>query len=122
MHLLFIDTTRLEEKSLIMLYSGRFVVFVSIVATTFAIVFFILGITTVYNGNASATITFAISVLVAFVPQGLPSVVTLLYVQSFYMLLDMTVLTTFVQTVNRCEANGGATCPSEGFTGRGDSR
>ncbi|KAL5514054.1 hypothetical protein ACEPAG_2815 [Sanghuangporus baumii] len=66
------------NKSPLAIEIGRFVIFISCVATTFAIVFFIVGITTVYQGNASATITFAISVLVAFVPQGLPSVVTLL--------------------------------------------
>ena len=37
-----------------------------------------IGISTVYKGNAEATVTFAVSILVAFVPEGLPSVVTLL--------------------------------------------
>lgn len=31
-----------------------------------------------YKGNPSLTVTFAVSILVAFVPEGLPSVVTLL--------------------------------------------
>ncbi|KAK7034669.1 hypothetical protein VNI00_012311 [Paramarasmius palmivorus] len=57
---------------------GHFVIQMSCIAVTFAIVFFIVGITTVYEGKAAQTINFAASVLVAFVPQGLPSVVTLL--------------------------------------------
>lgn len=56
--------------------------------------FFAVGITTAYKGKASQTVTFAVSILVAFVPEGvfngltlwkiiklpkgLPSVVTLL--------------------------------------------
>jgi Cation transport ATPase len=51
---------------------------VSGVAVLFAIVFFVVGITTAYRGKAAQTVTFAVSILVAFVPQGLPSVVTLL--------------------------------------------
>jgi len=51
---------------------------VSCIAILFAIVFFVVGITTVYKGKAAATVTFAVSILVAFVPEGLPSVVTLL--------------------------------------------
>ena len=58
--------------------SGHFVIFMSSVATLFMVVFFIIGITSVYHGDAAATISFAVSVLVAFVPQGLPSVVVLL--------------------------------------------
>ncbi|THU93643.1 hypothetical protein K435DRAFT_861340 [Dendrothele bispora CBS 962.96] len=54
---------------------GRFVIQVSCIAIVFAIVFFIVGITTVYKGSASKTVTF--TMLVAFVPEGLPSVVTL---------------------------------------------
>lgn len=57
---------------------GHFVVLISSIAIAFAIVFFIVGITTSYKGKASLTVTFAVSVLVAFVPEGLPSVVTLL--------------------------------------------
>jgi sodium/potassium-transporting ATPase subunit alpha len=38
----------------------------------------LVGVYTVYQGQAAHTITFAISVLVAFVPEGLPCVVTLL--------------------------------------------
>lgn len=37
-----------------------------------------VGVNTVYRGQAAHTITFAISILVAFVPEGLPCVVTLL--------------------------------------------
>lgn len=50
----------------------------SIIALGFAIVFFAVGLATVYKGKVAATVTFAVSVLVAFVPEGLPSVVTLL--------------------------------------------
>jgi sodium/potassium-transporting ATPase subunit alpha len=58
--------------------SGRFVLMVSTIAIIFAIVFFAVGITTAYKGKAAQTVTFAVSILVAFVPEGLPSVVTLL--------------------------------------------
>jgi sodium/potassium-transporting ATPase subunit alpha len=51
---------------------------ISIIAILFAVVFFIVGITTAYKGKAAQTVTFAVSILVAFVPEGLPSVVTLL--------------------------------------------
>ncbi|PPQ63350.1 hypothetical protein CVT24_006723 [Panaeolus cyanescens] len=57
---------------------GRFVVIVSCIAILFAVVFFAVGISTVYKGKAAQTVTFAVSILVAFVPEGLPSVVTLL--------------------------------------------
>ncbi|KAI0081422.1 aminophospholipid-transporting P-type ATPase [Panus rudis PR-1116 ss-1] len=57
---------------------GRFVLMVSAIAILFAVVFFVVGITTVYKGKAAQTVTFAVSILVAFVPEGLPSVVTLL--------------------------------------------
>jgi sodium/potassium-transporting ATPase subunit alpha len=52
---------------------------ISFIAIFFAILFFVVGITTAYKGQAAATVTFAVSILVAFVPEGLPSVVTLLY-------------------------------------------
>ena len=51
---------------------------VSSIAIVFAVVFFVVGITTVYKGKGAQTVTFAVSILVAFVPEGLPSVVTLL--------------------------------------------
>lgn len=51
---------------------------VSAIAIIFAVVFFVVGITTVYQGKGAETVTFAVSILVAFVPEGLPSVVTLL--------------------------------------------
>jgi sodium/potassium-transporting ATPase subunit alpha len=51
---------------------------VSCIAILFAIVFFVVGITTAYKGKAAQTVTFAVSILVAWVPEGLPSVVTLL--------------------------------------------
>ncbi|TFK25780.1 aminophospholipid-transporting P-type ATPase [Coprinopsis marcescibilis] len=56
----------------------HFVIFVSAIAIVFASVFFIVGITQVYRGKIGQTFTFAVSVLVAFVPEGLPSTVTLL--------------------------------------------
>jgi sodium/potassium-transporting ATPase subunit alpha len=58
--------------------SARFVVQISIIAITFAIVFLVVGVTTAYKGEPDLTVTFAVSVLVAWVPEGLPSVVTLL--------------------------------------------
>ncbi|KIM87383.1 hypothetical protein PILCRDRAFT_772356 [Piloderma croceum F 1598] len=57
---------------------GHFVMMISIIAIFFAVIFFVVGITTAYKGKAAATVTFAVSILVAFVPEGLPSVVTLL--------------------------------------------
>lgn len=57
---------------------GRYVITVSCTALVFALVFLLVGVCTVYQGQAAHTITFAISVLVAFVPEGLPCVVTLL--------------------------------------------
>ena len=50
----------------------------SCIAILFAIVFFVVGITTAYKTKAAQTVTFAVSILVAWVPEGLPSVVTLL--------------------------------------------
>jgi magnesium-transporting ATPase (P-type) len=52
----------------------------STIAILFAVVFLIVGVTTVYKGKATQTFTFAVSILVAFVPEGLPSTVTLLCV------------------------------------------
>ena len=60
--------------------SNRFVMMVSSIAIVFAVVFLVVGVTTVYKGKATQTFTFAVSILVAFVPEGLPSTVTLLYV------------------------------------------
>ncbi|KAI0696556.1 aminophospholipid-transporting P-type ATPase [Cerioporus squamosus] len=57
---------------------GHFVMMVSGIAIVFAVVFFVVGITTAYKGKGEQTVTFAVSILVAFVPEGLPSVVTLL--------------------------------------------
>jgi sodium/potassium-transporting ATPase subunit alpha len=57
---------------------AQFVVIVSCIAILFAVVFFAVGITTAYKGKAAQTVTFAVSILVAWVPEGLPSVVTLL--------------------------------------------
>ncbi|KAI0355099.1 aminophospholipid-transporting P-type ATPase [Trametes cingulata] len=66
------------KKSPLAVEIGRFVMMVSSIAIIFAVVFFVVGITTVYKGNGEQTVTFAVSILVAFVPEGLPSVVTLL--------------------------------------------
>ncbi len=52
----------------------------STIAIIFAVVFLVVGVTTVYKGKATQTFTFAVSILVAFVPEGLPSTVTLLCV------------------------------------------
>lgn len=52
------------------LCSGQFVVKVSCIAIIFAMVFFAVGITTVYKGKGEQTVTFAVSILVAFVPEG----------------------------------------------------
>ncbi|RXW15573.1 hypothetical protein EST38_g10279 [Candolleomyces aberdarensis] len=57
---------------------GRFVVMISCIAILFALVFFTVGITNIYKGKVGQTFTFAVSVLVAFVPEGLPSTVMLL--------------------------------------------
>ncbi|KAI0648406.1 aminophospholipid-transporting P-type ATPase [Trametes meyenii] len=66
------------KKSPLAVEIGRFVMMVSAIAIVFAVVFFVVGITTVYKGKGEQTVTFAVSILVAFVPEGLPSVVTLL--------------------------------------------
>ncbi|KDQ10530.1 hypothetical protein BOTBODRAFT_58067 [Botryobasidium botryosum FD-172 SS1] len=56
----------------------HFVWIISCIAITTAIIFFAVGISTSYKGQAAATVTFAVSVLVAWVPEGLPATVTLL--------------------------------------------
>jgi len=66
------------NKSPLAVEIARFVMMVSAIAIIFAVVFFVVGITTVYKGKGAETVTFAVSILVAFVPEGLPSVVTLL--------------------------------------------
>ncbi|KZT74065.1 aminophospholipid-transporting P-type ATPase [Daedalea quercina L-15889] len=66
------------NKSPLAVEISRFVMMVSAIAIVFAVVFFVVGITTVYKGKGAETVTFAVSILVAFVPEGLPSVVTLL--------------------------------------------
>jgi sodium/potassium-transporting ATPase subunit alpha len=58
--------------------SGQFVIMISCIAILFALIFFTVGITNIYKGKVGQTFTFAISVLVAFVPEGLPSTVMLL--------------------------------------------
>jgi magnesium-transporting ATPase (P-type) len=59
----------------------------STIAIIFAVVFLVVGVTTVYKGKATQTFTFAVSILVAFVPEGLPSTVTLLCVNRVGSLL-----------------------------------
>jgi sodium/potassium-transporting ATPase subunit alpha len=56
----------------------HFVWIISCIAIITAIVFFAVGISTVYKGHVAQTVTFAVSVLVAWVPEGLPATVTLL--------------------------------------------
>ena len=74
----FVFTRLTRILRLTPLNSSRFVMMVSSIAIVFAVVFFVVGITTVYKGKGAQTVTFAVSILVAFVPEGLPSVVTLL--------------------------------------------
>ena len=59
----------------------------STITIILAIVFLVVGITTVYKGKATQTVTFAVSILMAFVPEGLPSTVTLLYIYCVGLLL-----------------------------------
>ncbi|KAI9508826.1 aminophospholipid-transporting P-type ATPase [Russula earlei] len=66
------------NKSPLAVEIARFVMLLSGIAILFAIVFLAVGVTTVYKGKATQTFTFAVSILVAFVPEGLPSTVTLL--------------------------------------------
>ncbi|KXN92000.1 Sodium/potassium-transporting ATPase subunit alpha-1 [Leucoagaricus sp. SymC.cos] len=67
-----------DNKSPLAVEIGAFVIILSTIAVIFAIAFFAVGLATVYKGKIAATVTFAVSILVAFVPEGLPSVVTLL--------------------------------------------
>ncbi|EJU00784.1 aminophospholipid-transporting P-type ATPase [Dacryopinax primogenitus] len=56
----------------------HFVLIISCIAIITAVIFFAIGIGSVYKGKAAQTVTFAVSVLVAWVPEGLPATVTLL--------------------------------------------
>ncbi|KZP01143.1 aminophospholipid-transporting P-type ATPase [Calocera viscosa TUFC12733] len=56
----------------------HFVLIISVIAIITAVIFFAIGIGSVYKGKAAQTVTFAVSVLVAWVPEGLPATVTLL--------------------------------------------
>jgi sodium/potassium-transporting ATPase subunit alpha len=67
-----------DNKSPLSVEIDHFVLIISCIAIATAIIFFCVGITSVYQGKAAATVTFAVSVLVAWVPEGLPSTVTLL--------------------------------------------
>jgi hypothetical protein len=90
---------------------------VSVIAIIFAVVFLVVGVTTVYKGRATQTFTFAVSILVAFVPEGLPSTVTLLYVYSAIV----SFVTQGVQAIHCREAHGIPECTSQGSTRSGDS-
>jgi sodium/potassium-transporting ATPase subunit alpha len=77
---------------------------VSTIAIVFSIVFFAVGITTAYKGQAAATITFAVSILVPFVPEGLPSVVMLLLSIGAKRMAAQNVLVKNLQGVETLEA------------------
>ncbi|KAL1916323.1 uncharacterized protein VTP21DRAFT_5940 [Calcarisporiella thermophila] len=55
----------------------NFVKFISLLAVVTALIFFGIGYR-VNNGNISLTLSFAIGILVAWVPQGLPATVTIM--------------------------------------------
>lgn len=67
-----------DNKSPLAQEIDDFVKIISAVAITTAILFFGVGIGTTYKGKVTATVIFAVSVLVAWVPEGLPATVTLL--------------------------------------------
>ncbi|KAG0148852.1 hypothetical protein CROQUDRAFT_40800 [Cronartium quercuum f. sp. fusiforme G11] len=67
-----------DNKSPLAMEIDDFVKIISCIAIFTAILFFAVGISTTYKGKAAATVTFAVSVLVAWVPEGLPATVTLL--------------------------------------------
>ncbi|CAH7688077.1 hypothetical protein PPACK8108_LOCUS22980 [Phakopsora pachyrhizi] len=67
-----------DNKSPLAMEIDHFVKIISFIAITTAIIFFGVGIGTTYKGKVAATVTFAVSVLVAWVPEGLPATVTLL--------------------------------------------
>ena len=52
-----------------------------------AIMFLVVSVTTVYKGKATHIFTFAVSILMTFVPEGLPSTVMLLYIYRIGLLL-----------------------------------
>ncbi|PLW24468.1 hypothetical protein PCANC_26441, partial [Puccinia coronata f. sp. avenae] len=67
-----------DNKSPLAQEIDDFVKIISFIAIVTAIIFFGVGIGTTYKGKIAATVTFAVSVLVAWVPEGLPATVTLL--------------------------------------------
>ncbi|EFP77177.2 hypothetical protein PGT21_010835 [Puccinia graminis f. sp. tritici] len=67
-----------DNKSPLAQEIDDFVKIISCIAIITAIIFFGVGIGTTYKGKIAATVTFAVSVLVAWVPEGLPATVTLL--------------------------------------------
>ncbi|CAG8574563.1 12189_t:CDS:2 [Ambispora gerdemannii] len=68
-----------EEKSQSPLSEeiDNFVKIIATIAIVTSVVFFLVGLK-VYDGSISLTLSFAISILVAWVPQGLPATVTVL--------------------------------------------
>ncbi|KAI7962934.1 hypothetical protein MJO28_001028 [Puccinia striiformis f. sp. tritici] len=67
-----------DNKSPLAQEIDDFVKIISCIAIITAVIFFGVGIGTTYKGKIAATVTFAVSVLVAWVPEGLPATVTLL--------------------------------------------
>lgn len=67
-----------NNKSPLSVEIDHFVKIISSIAISTAILFFVIGIASVYKGRAAATVTFAVSILVAWVPEGLPATVSLL--------------------------------------------
>lgn len=92
----------------------HFVHIISFVAILTAIVFFIVGITTSYKGKAAQTVTFAVSVLVAWIPEGLPATVTLLLSIAAQRMAKEKVLVKDLQGV---ETLGALTCLATDKTG-----
>ncbi|KAI9433924.1 aminophospholipid-transporting P-type ATPase [Lactarius indigo] len=87
---------------------SRFVIMVSTIAIIFAVVFLVVGVTTVYKGKATQTFTFAVSILVAFVPEGLPSTVTLLLSIAAKRMAAQNVLVKDLQGVETLGSVGGS--------------
>ncbi|KAF8328688.1 aminophospholipid-transporting P-type ATPase [Cantharellus anzutake] len=78
------------------------------------VVFFVVGITTAYKGKAVQTVTFAISVLVAWIPEGLPATVTLLLSIAAQRMAKEKVL---VKNLQGVETLGALTCLATDKTG-----
>lgn len=89
----------------------------STIAIIFAVVFLVVGVTTVYKGKATQTFTFAVSILVAFVPEGLPSTVTLLYVHRILFYISPLKR---AKAIYCCKAHGFSERSSQGSTRSGN--